>query len=143
MKLLKLLTLSLMLTLSTKTVFGQYTYRTPSGEIVLDKNAESKALQLIVDRKAILLELEAKQLEINYLKNKEMESFRLTQALMESNEKLQAKTLALSKKVDVQNENIGQLKAEIDRTRKNLRFFQITTAVTGGIILLIFVMAVS
>lgn len=140
MKLLKLLTLSLMLTLSSKTVFGQYTYRTPSGEIVLDKNAESKALQLIVDRKAILLELEAKQLEINYLKNKEMESFRLTQALMESNEKLQAKTLALSKKVDVQNENIGQLKAELDRTRKNLRFFQITTAVTGGIILLIFVM---
>lgn len=69
-----------------------------------------------------------------------MESFRLTQALMESNEKLQAKTLALSKKVDVQNENIGQLKAELDRTRKNLRFFQITTAVTGGIILLIFVM---
>lgn len=69
-----------------------------------------------------------------------MESFRLTQALMESNEKLQAKTLALSKKVDIQNENIGQLKAELDRTRKNLRFFQITTAVTGGIILLIFVM---
>lgn len=140
MKLLKLFTLFLMLTLSSKTVYGQYTYRTPSGEIVLDKNAESKALQLIVDRKAILLELEAKQLEINYLKNKQMESFRLTQALMDSNERLQEKTLALSKKIDVQNENIGQLKTDLDRTKKHLKFFQLTTAVTGGIILLIFVM---
>ena len=140
MKLLKLFTLFLMLTLSSKTVYGQYTYRTPSGEIVLDKNAESKALQLIVDRQAILLELEAKTLEINYLKNKQMESFRLTQALMESNERLQEKTLALSKKIDLQSEQIGQLKKDLDIKKQRLKFFQITTAVTGGIILLIFVM---
>lgn len=69
-----------------------------------------------------------------------MESFRLTQALMESNERLQEKTLALSKKIDLQSEQIGQLKKDLDIKKQRLKFFQITTAVTGGIILLIFVM---
>ena len=71
----------------------------------------------------------------NYLNNKQMESFRLTQALMESNERLQEKTLSLSKKVDSQNQEIGQLKRDLDIKKHRLRAFQIATAVTSTIIL--------
>ncbi len=84
--------------------------------------------------------IEDKDLEINYLKNKQMENFRLIQATMEANEKLQNSVLNLSKKVDNQNQEIGQLKNELSIKNKRLKFFQITTAITGGIILLIFVM---
>ena len=79
--------------------------------------------------------IEDKDLQINYLNNKQMESFRLTQALMESNERLQEKTLSLSKKVDSQNQEIGQLKRDLDIKKHRLRAFQIATVVTSTIIL--------
>jgi len=135
MKLLKLFTLFLMLILSTKTVSGQCILRTPSGEVILNKSQEDKILQLLEEKKLLYLTIEDKDLQINYLNNKQMESFRLTQALMESNERLQEKTLSLSKKIDLQNQEIGQLKKDLDIKKHRLRAFQIATAVTSTIIL--------
>ena len=135
MKSLKLFTLFLMLILSIKTVSGQCILRTPSGEVILNKSQEDKILQLLEEKKLLYLTIEDKDLQINYLNNKQMESFRLTQALMESNERLQEKTLSLSKKVDSQNQEIGQLKKDLDIKKHRLRAFQVATAVTSTIIL--------
>lgn len=82
--------------------------------------------------------IEDKDLQINYLNNKQMESFRLTQALMESNEKLQGKVLTLSKKVDEQAIEIGKLQRTVEIKTHRLRAFQIATAVTSTIIILKF-----
>jgi peptidoglycan hydrolase CwlO-like protein len=90
---------------------------------------------LLEEKKLLYLTIEDKDLQINYLNNKQMESFRLTQALMESNERLQEKTLSLSKKIDLQNQEIGQLKKDLDIKKHRLRAFQIATAVTSTIIL--------
>ena len=90
---------------------------------------------MLEEKKLLYLTIEDKDLQINYLNNKQMESFRLTQALMESNERLQEKTLSLSKKIDLQNQEIGQLKKDLDIKKHRLRAFQIATAVTSTIIL--------
>ena len=90
---------------------------------------------MLEEKKLLYLTIEDKDLQINYLNNKQMESFRLTQALMESNERLQEKTLFLSKKVDLQNQEIGQLKRDLDIKKHRLRAFQVATAVTSTIIL--------
>lgn len=90
---------------------------------------------MLEEKKLLYLTIEDKDLQINYLNNKQMESFRLTQALMESNERLQEKTLSLSKKIDSQNQEIGQLKRDLDIKKHRLRAFQIATAVTSTIIL--------
>jgi peptidoglycan hydrolase CwlO-like protein len=90
---------------------------------------------LLEEKKLLYLTIEDKDLQINYLNNKQMESFRLTQALMDSNERLQEKTLSLSKKIDSQNQEIGQLKKDLDIKTHRLRAFQIATAVTSTIIL--------
>lgn len=90
---------------------------------------------MLEEKEILYLVIEDKDLQINYLNNKQMESFKLTQALMESNERLQEKTLFLSKKVDLQNQEIGQLKTKLDIKTHRLRAFQIATAVTSTIIL--------
>jgi hypothetical protein len=138
MKLVKLLSLFLMLILSTKTVFGQCILRNPSGEIVLNKSQEDKILQALEDKTILYLEIEARDNEINYLNNKLMESFRLTQSLMDSNEKLKDKVLSLSKKVDNQNFEIGKLQRDLEIKTNRLRAFQIATVVTSTIIVLKF-----
>ena len=138
MKLVKLLSLFLMLTLSTKTVFGQCILRNPSGEIVLNKSQEDKILQALEEKTILYLEIEARDNEINYLNNKLMESFRLTQSLMETNEKLQDKVLTLSKKIDTQAIEIGKLQKDLEIKTSRLRAFQIATVVTSTIIVLKF-----
>lgn len=125
-----------MLIASTKTVYGQCILRTPSGEVVLTKTQEDKILQLLEEKEILYLEIQGKDLEINYLNNKQMESFRLTQALMESNEKLQGKLLAVSKKLDSQTAETYKLQAELDIKQRRLRTWQIATAVTSTIILI-------
>jgi hypothetical protein len=93
---------------------------------------------LLEEKKLLYLTIEDKDLQINYLNNKQMESFRLTQALMESNEKLQGKVLTLSKKVDEQAIEIGKLQRTVEIKTHRLRAFQIATAVTSTIIILKF-----
>jgi hypothetical protein len=93
---------------------------------------------LLQEKEILYLEIQDKDLQITYLKNKEMDSFRLTQALMEGNEKLQGKVLTLSKKVDDQAIEIGKLQKTIEIKTNRLRAFQITTAVTSVIIILKF-----
>lgn len=139
MKLIKLLSLFLLLTLSTKTVFGQCTLRTPSGEIVLTEEQEVKILQLLEEKKILYFIIQEQEIELDYLKTKQMESFRLTQALMESNEKLQESVLTLSKKVDKQALEIGKLQRDLEIKSNRLRAFQIATVVTSTIIVLKFI----
>jgi len=103
---------------------------------VLTKTQEDKILQLLEEKEILYLEIQGKDLEINYLNNKQMESFRLTQALMESNEKLQGKLLAVSKKLDSQTAETYKLQAELDIKQRRLRTWQIATAVTSTIILI-------
>jgi len=67
-----------------------------------------------------------------------MESFRLTQSLMETNEKLQDKVLTLSKKIDTQAIEIGKLQKDLEIKTSRLRAFQIATVVTSTIIVLKF-----
>ncbi len=112
--------------------------RNPSGEIVLNKSQEDKILQALEDKTILYLEIEARDNEINYLNNKLMESFRLTQSLMDSNEKLKDKVLSLSKKVDNQNFEIGKLQRDLEIKTNRLRAFQIATVVTSTIIVLKF-----
>ena len=103
---------------------------------MLTKTQEDKILQLLEEKEILYLEIQGKDLEINYLNNKQMESFRLTQALMESNEKLQGKLLAMSKKLDSQTAETYKLQAELDIKQRRLRTWQITTVVTSTIILI-------
>ncbi len=91
---------------------------------------------MLEEKEILYLEIQGKDLEINYLNNKQMESFRLTQALMESNEKLQGKLLAVSKKLDSQTAETYKLQAELDIKQRRLRTWQIATAVTSTIILI-------
>ncbi len=138
MKFIKSLSLFLLLVVSSKTVYGQCILRTPSGEIQLNKSQEDKVLQLLEERELLYLDVQDKIVEINYLNNKQMESFRLTQALMESNEKLQNKTLSLSKKVDDQVIQIARLQRDLEIKSNRLRAFQVATVVTSTIIVLKF-----
>ena len=138
MKLIKLLSLFLLLTLNSETVFGQNILRTPSGEIVLTKDQETKILQLLEEKKILYFIIQEQEIEIDYLKTKQMDSFRLTQALMESNEKLQESLLNLSKKVDKQAFEIGKLQRDLEVKSNRLRAFQIATVVTSTIIVLKF-----
>ncbi len=101
----------------------------------MSKSQEDKILQALEEKTILYLEIEARDNEINYLNNKLMESFRLTQSLMETTEKLQATVLNLSKKVDSQNQEIGQLQNQLAIKTSRLRAFQIATAVTSTIIL--------
>ena len=127
-----------MLIANTKTVYGQCILRTPSGEIVLNKTQEDKILQLLEEKELLYLDIQEKDLKINYLKNKQMESFKLTQALMTSNEKLKETNLSLSKKVDTQAIEIGRLQATIEIKTHRLKAFQVATIVTSTIIALKF-----
>lgn len=105
------------------------------GEVILNKSQEDKILQLLEEKEILYLTIEDKELEINYLKNKQMENFKLIQSIMDNNEKLQNSVLNLSKKIDMQNQEIGQLKNEVSVKTHRLRAFQIATAVTSTIIL--------
>jgi hypothetical protein len=125
-----------MLIASSGTAYGQYILRTDKGDLILNKEQEVKILQLLKEKEILYLEIQGKDLEINYLNNKQMESFRLTQALMESNEKLQGKLLAVSKKLDSQTAETYKLQAELDIKQRRLRTWQIATAVTSTIILI-------
>ena len=93
---------------------------------------------MLEERELLYLDVQDKIVEINYLNNKQMESFRLTQALMESNEKLQNKTLFLSKKVDDQVIQIARLQRDLEIKSNRLRAFQVATVVTSTIIVLKF-----
>lgn len=93
---------------------------------------------MLEERELLYLDVQDKIVEINYLNNKQMESFRLTQALMESNEKLQNKTLSLSKKVDDQVIQIARLQRDLEIKSNRLRAFQVATVVTSTIIVLKF-----
>jgi hypothetical protein len=125
-----------MLIASSGTAYGQYILRTDKGDLILNKEQEVKILQLLKEKEILYLEIQGKDLEINYLNNKQMESFRLTQALMESNEKLQGKLLAVSKKLDSQTAETYKLQAELDIKQRRLRTWQIATVVTSTIILI-------
>jgi hypothetical protein len=105
---------------------------------VLNKTQEDKILQLLEEKELLYLDIQEKDLKINYLKNKQMESFKLTQALMTSNEKLKETNLSLSKKVDTQAIEIGRLQATIEIKTHRLRAFQVATIVTSTIIALKF-----
>jgi hypothetical protein len=105
---------------------------------VLNKTQEDKILQLLEEKELLYLDIQEKDLEINYLKNKQMESFKLTQALMTSNEKLKETNLSLSKKVDTQAIEIGRLQSTIEIKTHRLRVFQVATIVTSTIIALKF-----
>jgi peptidoglycan hydrolase CwlO-like protein len=104
----------------------------------LNKSQEDKILQALEEKTILYLEIEARDNEINYLNNKLMESFRLTQSLMETNEKLQDKVLTLSKKIDTQAIEIGKLQKDLEIKTSRLRAFQIATVVTSTIIVLKF-----
>jgi predicted nuclease with TOPRIM domain len=104
----------------------------------LNKSQEDKILQSLEEKTILYLEIEARDNEINYLNNKLMESFRLTQSLMETNEKLQDKVLTLSKKIDTQAIEIGKLQKDLEIKTSRLRAFQIATVVTSTIIVLKF-----
>lgn len=104
----------------------------------MNKSQEDKILQALEDKTILYLEIEARDNEINYLNNKLMESFRLTQSLMETNEKLQDKVLTLSKKIDTQAIEIGKLQKDLEIKTSRLRAFQIATVVTSTIIVLKF-----
>jgi hypothetical protein len=104
----------------------------------LNKSQEDKILQSLEEKTILYLEIEARDNEINYLNNKLMESFRLTQSLMETNEKLQDKVLTLSKKIDTQAIEIGKLQKDLEIKTSRLRAFQIATVVTSTIIILKF-----
>ena len=127
-----------MLMLSSGIAYGQSILRTDQGDLILNKEQEVKILSLLQEKEILYLVIEDKDLEITYLKDKQMDSFRLTQALMESNEKLQGKVLTLSKKVDDQLIEIGKLQKTIEIKTHRLRAFQIATAVTSVIIILKF-----
>jgi hypothetical protein len=138
MKFVKLLSFFLILIASSGTAYGQYILRTDQGDLILNKEQEVKILSLLQEKEILYLEIQDKDLQITYLKNKEMDSFRLTQALMEGNEKLQGKVLTLSKKVDEQAIEIGKLQKTIEIKTNRLRAFQVATAVTSVIIILKF-----
>ena len=104
----------------------------------MNKSQEDKILQSLEEKTILYLEIEARDNEINYLNNKLMESFRLTQSLMETNEKLQDKVLTLSKKIDTQAIEIGKLQKDLEIKTSRLRAFQIATVVTSTIIVLKF-----
>lgn len=104
----------------------------------MNKSQEDKILQALEEKTILYLEIEARDNEINYLNNKLMESFRLTQSLMETNEKLQDKVLTLSKKIDTQAIEIGKLQKDLEIKTSRLRAFQIATVVTSTIIVLKF-----
>ncbi len=104
----------------------------------MNKSQEDKILQSLEEKTILYLEIEARDNEINYLNNKLMESFRLTQSLMETNEKLQDKVLTLSKKIDTQAIEIGKLQKDLEIKTSRLRAFQIATVVTSTIIILKF-----
>lgn len=125
-----------MLIASSGTAYGQCILRTDKGDLILNKEQEVKILSLLEEKEILYLEIQGKDLEINYLNNKQMESFRLTQALMESNEKLQGKLLSVSKKLDSQTAENYKLQAELDIKQRRLRTWQIATAVTSTIILI-------
>lgn len=125
-----------MLIASSGTAYGQCILRTDKGDLILNKEQEVKILSLLEEKEILYLEIQGKDLEINYLNNKQMESFRLTQALMESNEKLQGKLLSVSKKLDSQTAETYKLQAELDLKQRRLRTWQIATAVTSTIILI-------
>jgi hypothetical protein len=127
-----------MLTLSSGIAYGQSILRTDQGDLILNKEQEVKILTLLQEKEILYLVIEDKDLEITYLKGKQMDSFRLTQALMEGNEKLQGKVLTLSKKVDDQAIEIGRLQKTIEIKTHRLRGFQIATVVTSVIIILKF-----
>lgn len=127
-----------MLTLSSEIVYGQYILRTDQGDLILKKEDEVRILSLLQEKEILYLVIEDKDLEITYLKDKQMDSFRLTQALMEGNEKLQGKVLTLSKKIDEQAIEIGKLQRTVEIKTHKLRAFQIATAVTSVIIILKF-----
>jgi hypothetical protein len=127
-----------MLTLSSGIAYGQSILRTDQGDLILKKEQEVKILSLLQEKEILYLVIEDKDIEITYLKDKQMDSFRLTQALMESNEKLQGKVLTLSKKVDEQAIEVGRLQKTIEIKTHRLRGFQIATAVTSIIIILKF-----
>jgi hypothetical protein len=124
--------------LSSGIAYGQSILRTDQGDLILNKEQEVKILSLLQEKEILYLVIEDKDIEITYLKDKQMDSFRLTQALMESNEKLQGKVLTLSKKVDDQAIEIGRLQKTIEIKTHRLRGFQIATAVTSVIIILKF-----
>ena len=136
MKFVKLLSFFLILIASSGTAYGQCILRTDKGDLILNKEQEVKILSLLEEKEILYLEIQGKDLEINYLNNKQMESFRLTQALMESNEKLQGKLLSVSKKLDSQTAETYKLQAELDIKQRRLRTWQIATAVTSTIILI-------
>lgn len=125
-----------MLIASSGTAYGQCILRTDKGDLILNKEQEVKILSLLEEKEILYLEIQGKDLEINYLNNKQMESFRLTQALMESNEKLQGKLLTVSKKLDSQTAETYKLQAKLDLKQRRLRTWQIATAVTSTIILI-------
>jgi hypothetical protein len=125
-----------MLIASSGTAYGQCILRTDQGDLILNKEQEVKILSLLQEKEILYLEIQDKDLQITYLKDKQMDGFRLTQALMESNEKLQGKVLTLSKKVDDQAIEIGRLQKTIEIKTHRLRGFQIATAVTSTIILI-------
>ena len=127
-----------MLTLSSGIAYGQCILRTDQGDLILKKENEVKILSLLQEKEILYLVIEDKDLEITYLKDKQMDSFRLTQALMEGNEKLQGKVLTLSKKVDDQAIEIGKLQHTIEVKTNRLRAFQVATAITSVIIILKF-----
>ena len=104
----------------------------------MNKSQEDKILQSLEEKTILYLEIEVRDNEINYLNNKLMESFRLTQSLMETNEKLQDKVLTLSKKIDIQAIEIGKLQKDLEIKTNRLRAFQIATVVTSTIIVLKF-----
>ena len=127
-----------MLTLSSGIAYGQSILRTDQGDLILKKDDEVKILSLLQEKEILYLVIEDKDIEITYLKDKQMDSFRLTQALMEGNEKLQGKVLTLSKKVDDQAIEIGKLQRTIEIKTNRLRAFQVVTVVTSVIIILKF-----
>jgi len=104
----------------------------------LTKDQETKILQLLEEKKILYFIIQEQEIEIDYLKTKQMDSFKLTQALMESNEKLQESLLNLSKKVDKQAFEIGKLQRDLEVKSNRLRAFQIATVVTSTIIVLKF-----
>jgi hypothetical protein len=105
----------------------------------LTEEQEVKILQLLEEKKILYFIIQEQEVELDYLKTKQMESFRLTQALMESNEKLQDSVLSLSKKVDKQALEIGKLQRDLEVKSNRLRAFQIATVVTSTIIVLKFI----